>query len=99
MNKINNEILKMANYISIYIDKNYNKLIKENIEIFKNKIIEENKQKKVIIQRKNSIIKQTIKQYIESKKEFINNLCKKELNDQIKKKRNILKELNKLNNN
>lgn len=77
---------------------NYNKLIKENIEIFKNKIIEENKQKKVIIQRKNSIIKQTIKQYIESKKEFINNLCKKELNDQIKKKKNILKELSKLNN-
>ena len=67
--------------------KTYNKLIKENIEILKEKTLQENKQKKVIIQAKDEIIKKAIEQYIEKKQEVINMLCEQDLkkNLQIKK--------------
>lgn len=76
--------------------KDYNKLIKENIEILKEKGIEEKRQRRRIIQSKDELIKKAIEQFLEKKQEYINQLCLNDLVMQKSVQSKIKRSLNKL---
>jgi hypothetical protein len=59
--------------------KTSNRLIKENVVILKDRIREENKQKKRMVSAHNHLLKSSFTSYKELKKEFINDLHRKEI--------------------
>ena len=76
--------------------KAYSRLMKENIEILKNKIVEENKQMKIITKTKYSILQESISQYKTIKKKFMQDLLLKDIEQEnkiIEEKTKILNEL------
>lgn len=91
MQKISN--LKLKEAIEM---KAYSRLIKENIEILKHKLIEENKQMKIITKTKYSILQESICQYKSVKKQFMQDLLMKDIEQEnkiIEEKSKILNEL------
>jgi len=56
-----------------------NRIIRENILILKDKIIEENKQKRILVERKKEIMKASILSYKNNKKNLINELIEEEI--------------------
>ena len=73
--------------------KENNRILKENILLLKEKYIDENIQKKVICLAKDKILKSSIKQYNEYKKDVIKEIIKNEVDNEsvkIKQRENEL---------
>jgi len=56
-----------------------NRIIRENLLILKDKIIEENRQKRILVERKKEIMKASILSYKNNKKNLINELIVEEI--------------------
>ena len=58
--------------------KESNRMLRENIQILKEKMIEENKQKRIVVGNKMDLIKHSIENYKKNKKNYIENTFAKD---------------------